>query len=195
MPTFRPEYLAGHYYHLYNRGAHQVSIFREEDNYYFVLRKMQAYCRSLSLTPIAYCLLPNHYHFLIRQDGEHRAGLLPQRVFNSYSKAYNKRYGHSGTLFEGNYRAVAVESESYLLHLCRYIHANPVIHGLVEDVADWPYSNYLEWIGEREGTLLDREFVRAHFPTPDSYREFVADYLAQRRLPEELEAYLRIWEG
>ena len=195
MPTFRPEYLSGHYYHLYNRGAHQVSIFREEDNYLFVLRKVQVYCRSLSLTPIAYCLLPNHYHFLLRQDGEHRAGLLPQRVFNSYSKAYNKRYGHSGTLFQGNYRAVAVESERYLLHLCRYIHANPVIHGLVDDVADWPYSNYLEWIGERAGTLVDRDFVRAHFPTPDSYRAFVAEYLTQRRLPEELEAYLRAWEG
>ena len=117
MPTSRPEYLPGHFYHLYNRGAHQVSIFREEDNYLFVLRKTQAYCRSLSLTPIAYCLLPNHYHFLIRQDGEHRAGLLPQRVFNSYSKAYNKRYDHSGTLFEGNYQVVPVEREAHLLHL------------------------------------------------------------------------------
>ena len=90
MPTFRPEYLPGHYYHLYNWGAHQLSIFREEDNYLFVLRKTQTYCRSLDLTPIAYCLLPNHYHFLVRQDGEHRAGLLSQRIFNSYSKAYNQ---------------------------------------------------------------------------------------------------------
>ncbi len=102
---------------------------------------MKAYCRSLRLTLIAYCLLPNHYHYLIRQDGEHAAGLLPQRVFNSYSKAYNKRYGHSGTLFEGNYRVILVEQEAHLLHLSRYIHANPVIHGLVVDVANWPYSN------------------------------------------------------
>ena len=195
MPAKRPEYLRGRYYHFYNRGAHRVSIFREEDNYLFVLRKMQAYCRSLRLAPVAYCLLPNHYHYLIRQDGEHAAGLLPQRVFNSYSKAYNKRYGHSGTLFAGNYRVKAVEHEAYLLHLCRYIHANPVIHGLVDKVADWPYSNYLEWIGEREGTLVDRAFVRAYFPTVDSYREFVAEYVAERRLPEEMAAYLRGWEG
>jgi len=195
MPSNRPEYLPGHYYHLYNRGAHQLSIFRERDNYLFVLHKTQAYCRSLRLTPIAYCLLPNHYHFLIRQDGEHRAGLLPQRIFSGYSKAYNKRYEHSGTLFEGNYKAIAVESEPYLLHLCRYIHANPVLHGLVADVANWPYANYLEWTGERRGTLVDRNFVRAHFPTSHSYQSFVTEYLAQRRLPEELEAYLRAWEG
>ena len=74
MPSQRPEFLPGYFYHFYNRGAHQVSIFREEDNYHYVLRKMKAYCRELDLAPIAYCLLPNHYHGLIRQDGEQRAG-------------------------------------------------------------------------------------------------------------------------
>lgn len=193
MPK-RPNYLPGHYYHIYNRGAHRISIFREEESYIFVLRKMKAYCRSLALTLIAYCLLPNHYHYLIRQDGEHRAGLLPQRVFNSYTKAYNKRYGHSGTLFEGNYKVTLVKNEAHLLHLCRYIHANPVKHGLVADLAEWPYSNYLEWIGECDGTLVDRDFVLAHFPSPQSYQEFVFDYLIERKLPRELDAYLSAWE-
>jgi hypothetical protein len=87
-----------------------------------------------------------------------------------------------------------VENEPYLLHLCRYIHANPVIHGLVDDVADWPYSNYLEWIGEREGTLVDRDFVRAYYPRANDYREFVAQYIAERRLPDELAALLQGWE-
>jgi putative transposase len=194
MPK-RPEYVPGHYYHFYNRGAHQTSIFREEDNYIFVLRKVKSYCRSLALVPVAYCLMPNHYHLLIRQDGEDRAGLLPQRVFNSYSKAYNKRYEHSGTLFESNYRVVLVEDQAHLLHLCRYIHANPVRHGLVPDLAEWPYSNYLEWIGERNGTLVDRDFVRAHFPSVDDYRDFVLDYLIERNLPGGSESYLDAWEG
>jgi hypothetical protein len=94
-----------------------------------LLRKMKGYVRELSLAPIAYCLLPNHYHWLVRQDGDVRAGLLPQRVFNAYGKAYNKRYGHSGTLFEGAYKVEPVLDEGHLLHLCRYIHANPVVHG------------------------------------------------------------------
>jgi REP element-mobilizing transposase RayT len=195
MPAKRPKYLPGQFYHFYNRGAHRVSIFREEENYFFVLRNMKGYCRELALMLIAYCLMPNHYHYLVRQDAEGRAGLLPQRVFNSYSKAYNKRYEHSGTLFEDNYKVAPVEDDSHLLHLCRYIHANPVKDGLVSDAADWPYSNYLEWIGERDGTLVDREFVGEHFPSPGSYQQFVADYLARRRLPEELESYLGEWEG
>ena len=102
----RPHYLQGHYYHIYNRGTSKMSIFREADNYTHVLKRIKRYRNEFDLAVIAYCLLPNHYHFLVRQDGEQPAGLLPQRVFNSYSKAYNKRYDHSGTLFEGPYKVI-----------------------------------------------------------------------------------------
>jgi REP element-mobilizing transposase RayT len=179
---------------MYNRGAHRDSIFRETNNYLFVLRKVKRYIRELQLTVIAYCLLPNHYHFLIRQDGEQPASLLPQRVFNGYAKAYNKRYDHSGTLFEGNFKPKPVDNEHYLLHLCRYIHANPVKHGLVEHLDEWPYSNYLEWVGLREGTLIDRQFVRDHYPTSGEYEVDVKAYLASRQMPEELKVYLEVLE-
>ena len=176
----RPTYTQDAYYHFYNRGAHRDSIFREPENYLFVLGKLKHYCRELALTPIAYCLMPNHYHFLIRQDGEQAAGLLPQRIFNSYTKAYNKRYEHSGTLFESNYKVITVQTESYVLNVCRYIHANPVKHGIVTDLRDWPYSNYLEWIGERLGTLVDRAFICLYHPTSDDYRETIQAYLQER---------------
>jgi putative transposase len=155
---------------------------------------MKSYCLSFELTPIAYCLMPNHYHFLVRQDGEHPAGLLPQRVFNSYTKAFNERYQRSGTLFEGNYRLKMIQEESHLLHLCRYIHANPVKGGLVTDPADWPYSNYLEWVDDRRGTLADRVFVRAHFPSSHAYRAFVSDYTSDTQLPDQLRTHLNAWE-
>ena len=172
MPK-RPQYQQGHIYHIYNRGAHREPLFQEETNYLFVLNKMRFYCRQLKLTPIAYCLMPNHYHFLIRQDGDQPAGLLPQRVFNSYTKAYNKRYGHSGTLFEDNYKVLHVDDEAHLLNLCRYIHANPVKGGVVDKIEDWPYSNYLDWIGVRNGQLVDREFIGIYFESPEAYRAFV----------------------
>ena len=194
MRPRRPEYLASHYYHIYNRGVDKAVIFREDENYIFVLRKMKKYSQALDLTMIAYCLMPNHYHFLIRQDGDQPAGLLPQRVFNSYTNAHNKRYGRSGTLFEGPYRVRLVDEETYVRHLCRYIHANPVKDGLVARLEDWPYSNYLEWMGLRSGTLVDRDFVRDYFESPAIYREFVLDYLAERQLPKELETYLSEWE-
>jgi len=180
MPRARKDLIVweqGSYYHLYNRGARRLPIFRERDNYLFVLDRLKHYCQKFELTTIAYCLMPNHYHLLVRQNGEQRAGLLPQRVFNSYSKAYNKRYDHSGTLFEDRYQARQANDESYLRHLCRYIHANPVTDGLVKKPEDWPYSNYLEWIGERNGMLVDRKFIREQFADPSDYRAFLAEIL------------------
>ncbi|MBU1662866.1 MAG: transposase [Chloroflexi bacterium] len=190
MPQPRPDYLPGHYYHFFNRGAHRVSIFREPKNYFFVLKKMKIYASKFQLSVIAYVLMPNHYHFLVRQDGEAFARFLPQYVFNSYSKHYNTRYDHSGTLFEGNYKVKLVQNEAYLLHLCRYIHGNPVKDGLVADPADWEYSSYLEWIGEREGTLYNPEFVREYFASPTDYRNFVFDDLRGRDLPDDIKLYL-----
>ncbi|MEM7332526.1 MAG: transposase [Chloroflexota bacterium] len=182
-------WLPGHYYHIYNRGARQLSIFREEENYLYVLRLVKKYLEQLNLSMIAYVLMPNHYHFLVQQLGDHNAGLLPQRVFNSYSKAYNKRYDHSGTLFEGRFKAKHVDSDVYLRHLCCYIHANPVKDGFVQDVGEWPYSNYLDWVELRQGKIVDRRFITDMFSDVTTYEEFVRDYLSIRLLPDEL-AYL-----
>ena len=191
MPYRRIQFTPGQYYHIYNRGSGHRSIFREQDNYLFVLRLVKKYTSAFDISVIAYCLMPNHYHFLLRQDGTEAAGLLPQRVFNSYTKAFNKRYDCSGTLFEGRYEALHVDKEGYLLHLCRYIHANPVKDGLVSRLEDWPYSNYHEWIGTRNGTLIDRDFVPAFFPAAQTYSQFVLDYLTGLdKLPEGIEAYL-----
>lgn len=195
MQPRRPEYVAGSYYHIYNRGAHRTSIFRQADDYISLLRQVKDYAPKLQLAMVAYCLMPNHYHFLVRQEGPNRAGLLPQKVFNSYSKVFNNRYDHTGTLFEGPYKANRIETDTHLLHLCRYIHANPVKDGLTLAPELWPYSNYLEWIGERKGTLIDRQFITEHFPNPQRYIEFVQGYLTMRKSNDEVEHYLKLLES
>lgn len=189
MPYARKDTLIwqkGMYYHIYNRGARQVTIFREPTNYHFTISKMREYSRAQGISVIAYCLMPNHYHFLVRQDGEEAAGNLPRFVFNSYSKAFNKMYGRSGTLFEGRYRAKVIQSRSHLLHLCRYIHGNPVKDGMAAGPGEWPYSNYLEWLGQRSDFPVDRDFIREHFSDSEKYGEFLAQYLNARRLPDTL---------
>jgi REP element-mobilizing transposase RayT len=170
------QFLQGSYYHVYNRGAGHQAIFRESDNYLFVLRRIKEYAQQFRIAIVAYCLMPNHYHLLVRQDGEQSAGLLPQRIFNSYTKAFNKRYDRTGTLLEGRFEAILVDDTKYLLHLCRYIHMNPVKHGLSACPDDWPYSNYHEWTGQREGTLIDHAFVRGYFPLAADYIRFVDEY-------------------
>jgi hypothetical protein len=86
-----------------------------------------------------------------------------------------------------------LNAQDYLLHLCRYIHANPVKDGLVSGLEDGPYSNYPEWIDVRPGKLVDRAFVRGNFSTPGDYVVFVENYLRTRLLPEELKGYLADW--
>ena len=125
------------------------------------------------MTVIAYCLLPNHYHWLLRQDGQIPIGKVPARVFGSYTQAFNRAYERTGTLFEGPYKALAVDTDAYFVNLCGYIHLNPVHHGLVDAPEAWPYSNYLEWIEKRPGALVDRELVRAYFANPQAYEEFI----------------------
>ena len=120
--------------------------------------------------------MPKHYHFLLRQDGEIPISAFIQAVFNSYTKAFNLAFARTGTLFEGPFRAIAIEKYKYLMHLCRYIHRNPLEAGLVNHPTEWQYSNFLEWLVKRAGTLVDMDFVKENYPNPEEYEEFVMDY-------------------
>lgn len=173
MPKRTVSFFQGGVYHIYNRGAGRQSIFYEERNYLYLLHLLEQVMGECQVSVIAYCLLPNHYHWLLRQDGEVSVGKAVGRVFGSYSQAFNKAYKRTGTLFEGSFKAREVTSESYFLTLCRYIHRNPVHHGFVTAPEDWPYSNYLEWVEQHAGTPVDRGVVRESFPTPQAYEEFV----------------------
>ena len=191
MPYRKVHFAQGHYYHVYNRGIARQPIFREQENYEFLLRRIKEYALALQISIIAYCLMLTHYHLVLRQDGDEPVGKLLQRVFNSYSKAFNKRYGRKGTLFEGPFRAIHIDRESYLLHVCRYVHANPVKHGCVDLLEQWPYSNYHEWIGARNGTLVDRAFVQEQFGTGADYARFVQEYVdGLAKLPRGVGVYL-----
>jgi len=185
-----PKFEVGGYYHVYNRGAGRSRIFAEPENYRYLLRWLAYYSREFGVPVIAYCLMPNHYHFLLRESSGSGVARLVQRLFNRYTKAYNRRYGRSGTLFEGPYRAIRVDRQEYLLHLVRYIHLNPVMAGLVRHPGDWPFSDFNEWAGRAKPVLGDRELRRELFPQGSDYVEFVAEYLADRKMVPGLKRYL-----
>lgn len=187
MPRPMVPFIPGAHYHIYNRGARRLPIVREERNYALLLDLMRRSAELSGLTVLAYCLLPNHYHWLVRQDGDTPVSRLPKRVFASYTQKFNRTYGGSGVLFEGMYRARLVETQDYLRHLCRYIHANPVRHGLAATPELWPHSDYRDWIGLRRGGPADPAFVREHFGSAQVYAAFVWVYLlALEPLPEDL---------
>lgn len=77
----------------------------------------------------------------MRQDGNVAISNFMQDIFNSYSKAFNKMYNRTGTLFEGPFKSIHIDKDNYLIHLCRYIHRNPLEAKLVADLEKWSFSN------------------------------------------------------
>ena len=116
------------------------------------------------------------------------------RLSVSYTKAINKRFQRVGSLFQGQFQAKPIDTYSHLLNLCVYTHANPVKDGLVALPEDWIYSNYLEWLGQREGTLVDREFIQENFSSPAEYQTLVMEYIKTRYLPDDVRKYLQSLE-
>jgi putative transposase len=159
------------FYHVYNRGINGEDIFREEKNYDFFLKKYAQYLEKVAHT-YAYCLMKNHFHFLIsvKSEPEIRQWFAQQReksvdriiahqfshLFNSYAQSFNKSYHRTGGLFETPFRRKLVESDAYFTRVMFYIHANPQKHLIVEDFRSYPHSSYLIYESEKP-TKLKRE--------------------------------------
>lgn len=208
MPRRTTPFVPDIYYHFYNRGNNRQAIFFESDNYLYFLGGIKKYLIPV-VNIVAYCLMPTHYHILvhIKQTSEvfktsevlgrevsKQVSLAMQKFLISYTKAINKRFSRVGALFQGQFQAKPIETYSHLLNLCVYIHANPVQDGLVALPEDWIYSNYLEWLGQRNGTLVDREFIRENFGSPAEYQALVMEYIKTRYLPDDVRKYIQSFE-
>jgi len=218
MPRRETPFVSDHYYHFYNRGNNRQAIFFQPENYLYFLRGVKKYLIP-NASMIAYCLMLTHYHILVRvkisspqtseflknsevsrpqtseftENSEVSQAMM--RLSVSYTKAINKRFARVGALFQGQFQARPVMQYGNLLNLCVYIHANPVKDGLVAAPADWIYSNYLEWLGQRDGMLVDQEAIEEHFGSPAEYQALVMNYLKNRALPDEVETYLQALEN
>jgi len=173
MPPRADVFQKGRYYHIYNRGAGKYPIFFNTGNYYYCLRLAFRYARKYSITVVAYCLMPNHFHFLLRQNTDSTISKYIGVLFNAYTQAVNRQQKRCGTLFQGRFSHCLVDDESYLLILCRYIHLNPVKAGLVKSPEQWPFSNYCAWIDPSIDNRWDNLILRTYFPRAGDYLRFV----------------------
>src|SRR3990167_7493280 len=144
-------YQAGAYYHIYNRGVDKRDIFMDDIDYKTFLSYLRLYLTdpklqglSLKLYPskqlknyagaidlLCYCLMPNHFHLLVRQSDSNSIKGFMSSLATKYSMYINKKYGREGRLFQGVYKAVRVLSEQQLVYLTKYIHLNPQGKGLL----------------------------------------------------------------
>ena len=164
------------YYHLFNRTNNEEALFRSEENYLYFLKKYRYYLDEYFET-VGYCLMPTHFHFLVRvkeikrEDGLHFGGgvhledysrVISDKIgilLSSYTKAINKRFNRHGSLFQNHTNAKPVPSDRYLITLLTYIHQNPVRSDLVEKAEEWKFSSYQDYMDMRKGTLPSREMI------------------------------------
>ncbi len=159
------------YYHIYNHAVGNELLFNSDNNYLFFLKLVKKYLIDYA-DIYAYCLMPNHFHFIIKvKDIEKpNKGSVPRRVnkknigqqfsnlFNSYAQTFNKENIRKGSLFVNRYKRKLISDEKYLLKLIHYIHFNPVAADLCEDLTDWKYSSYNAIIGNHF-TLVVRQQI------------------------------------
>lgn len=152
------------YYHLFNRTNNKEALFRSEENYIYFLKKYRFYLDDYIET-IGYCLMPTHFHFLIkvkRNRPDEDLNIINKKVgtvLNSYSQAYNKMWERKGNLFNQKTKAKLVNSDKYIVTLLTYIHQNPIRSNLVEKAEEWKFSSYKDYIDFRKGTLPSKELI------------------------------------
>jgi putative transposase len=179
---------AGKYYHIFNKGINGCNIFIEPENYQYFIRLYEKYIDPVTET-FAFCLLRNHFHYLIRikEPQELTDNTLnefyrgstenynPPRqfshLFNAYAQAFNKRYERKGSLFVRPFRRKLVENEKYFRQLIFYIHYNPVHHGFTDSMIDYPWSSYKAIISIQP-TKLSRNRVIGYFDDVGNYIAF-----------------------
>jgi REP element-mobilizing transposase RayT len=174
------------FYHIYNRGIDGCSIFKKDSHYTKFLEKY-AYHLVNVVETYAYCLLGNHFHFLVRIKSEEVIrNSFPHLVkseideliskqfahlFNGYAQYFNHATERTGGLFEAPFRRILVDSDSYFSRMVYYIHANPQKHSFLSDFRDYPYSSYHSHLSQK-ATKLERESVLSWFGDKDIYTTF-----------------------
>ena len=145
-------------YHVMLRGVNRQPIFVDgEDNERF-LEILRAYKQVCGYELYAYCLMGNHVHLLMKVGGEDLSKVF-KRIGCSYSYWFNRKYERTGHVFQDRYRSKPVTDDGYLLAATRYIHQNPLKAGLCDELADYPYSSYRDYIGSGGSHLTDTGFV------------------------------------
>ncbi|MFC1700737.1 transposase [Patescibacteria group bacterium] len=159
MSTYIRNFYPGVYCHIYNRGAARQNIFNDDIDYLTYLKKLREIREKCDISLICYCLMPNHLHLLVRQDGEMSISRFMHSLHTRYSMYFNKKHNRSGHLFQGAFRQKNIEDDRYLLHLSFYIHLNPVANKSNTDLENYKWSSYPDYIGKRNGTLCDKEMI------------------------------------
>lgn len=204
----RKEYEPGGYYHVYNRGVEKRIIFCDEADYKTFLGYLKLYLTKPNLQGLAlkdedghtispsrvprnfvddlelhaYCLMPNHFHFLLRQNNEKTMAEFMHSLMMKYVMYFNKKYQRVGSLFQGRYKCVRIESEQQYTYVSKYIHRNPVdilpTGPGPEGLREYKYSSYQNYLGLFTQSWIKKDDILSYFSKTNpklTYQNFVEE--------------------
>lgn len=181
------------YYHVYARGGSRSEIFLDSEDYATFLNLFKRYLSEeqqhdrvgipyphlfQKLELLCFCLMSNHFHLLIYQEGLGAMQQLMRSVMTSYSRYFNKKYDRSGPLLETRYKASRIHDQQYLEHITRYIHLNP------RDWRNYHYSSLPLYLGKQTAEWLVPEKILCQFRNARDYLAFLEDYEDNKRMLE-----------
>jgi putative transposase len=190
--------ITGQIYHIYNRGVEKRRVFEDRRCYTRLLQGIKYYqlkgpkpkfSHSFNnnlfkpdpekklVDIICYCLMPNHFHLLIKQLSDGGISEFVSKLINSYTKFYNVKYRRVGPLFQGQFKAILIESDEQLIHVSRYIHLNPIASFLVKNLNLYEWSSYNEYINNIN-SICNKQDVLSFFKENTDYEQFCLDQVS-----------------
>ena len=141
-------------YHIIMRGINRQTIFEDEEDYKKFIHTIQRFKEICEYKIYAYCLMGNHFHILLKEGTEPLETIM-RRICGCYVFWYNRKYERIGSLFQDRYKSEPIEENEYLFNVIRYIFRNPIKAGIVNNVQNYKWTNYLDYIQGFNHTEID----------------------------------------
>lgn len=191
------------YYHVFNKSIAEFIIFNSDDEFQRMLQTIRYYQSAHQDCPLshslrsnqspktctnsrsdaslveiaAFCIMPTHVHFLLKQSLDSGISVFMGKVLNSYARYFNKKHKRKGPLWVGRFKAVHIETDEQLRHVSRYIHLNPTTANLVKKPDLWKYSSYIEAINKKENEPALTTGKKILNFTAEEYKNFVENQI------------------
>jgi len=207
MPGRNIPLISGEFYHVFNRGISDQLVFfsrRDYDRFFQSILYYQHYDTPISYSKfmkisriqrtlifedllkrnnlvseiMSFCLMPNHFHLLLRQVKDNGIPSFISNLTNSYTKYFNTKSSRRGPMFQGKFKAVRIETDEQLLHVSRYIHLNPHTAYIVkseDELMQYPYSSLIDYLGNRTNVPIQKDYILSKFKNIQSFKQFTLD--------------------
>lgn len=214
----KTKFVNNEYYHIYNRGVDKRKIFLDGKDYWKFLKNIKEFNntsyyeerakvledkKELSsflgelekvVDIVAYSLLPNHYHFIIRQLTDNGIPHFMHKIGTSFTNYFNKKYNRFGSLFQGPYKSIHVEDNNYLLWLSSYVNGNSEIHK-IKNAEFYQWSGFKNFLKREKNEISgDTSIIFSQFKTPQEYKIFTAQVIKESRIKKDMKKTLLLEE-